>query len=275
MFKRGSGAKKFKNTQSAPLDINEELVYIVNAIGTNSYKIGKSSKKSLKGRLSSIKTGSPLQIQLIATINGGFEIESQIHTELSCFRDKGEWFKIEDYDVINKIIKKYNPESLAKIIKKPSIDDTEDSISKSDKSNEKIASTISEVVSIVNRELAQCKKKLSIESSFNYNVKGLFCERFRELSPLDKSIYIFLNTILKDSRLKTEDENLQKTSVGQREIARKVSCSTGAVSEALRRLDKIGLIIIEQAFAGARCVYHINDIREQSGEKNDSDSTNI
>ena len=106
-------------------------------------------------------------------------------------------------------------------------------------------------------------------------MKGLFCERFRELSPLDKSIYIFLNTILKDSRLKTEDENLQKTSVGQREIARKVSCSTGAVSEALRRLDKIGLIIIEQAFAGARCVYHINDIREQSGEKNDSDSTNI
>lgn len=67
-----------------------EYVYFIGC-GTH-IKIGVADKP--KERLSNLQTANPIQLELIACIRGGYELETQLHERFSSHRVRasGEWF---------------------------------------------------------------------------------------------------------------------------------------------------------------------------------------
>ena len=69
-------------------------VYLINAIGTQKYKIGTT--KDIDARLKSLQTGSPHKLATVKCISGVHLLENRIHRHYCDYRASGEWFNFDD-----------------------------------------------------------------------------------------------------------------------------------------------------------------------------------
>lgn len=70
---------------------DHELVYFMEAIGSNRIKIGITD--SLHSRLTLVKTYSPFPVVIIGCMYGYRELEDEIHHKFRHIRKNGEWFE--------------------------------------------------------------------------------------------------------------------------------------------------------------------------------------
>lgn len=72
---------------------NQKIVYLI----TDGYKlkIGTTTNKNLKKRLSTIQTGNPNKCKVLATIEGDRKKEQELHDRFAKFRGNGEWFSMQ------------------------------------------------------------------------------------------------------------------------------------------------------------------------------------
>lgn len=73
------------------------MIYIVHAIGTTRYKIGKTDK--LEKRLAALQTGSPFPLEVIHSFEAHDETEKVIHEAFAIYRLHGEWFDLPEHVV--------------------------------------------------------------------------------------------------------------------------------------------------------------------------------
>lgn len=73
--------------------MQEGLVYLIRAEGTDLYKIGFTTR-SPEDRRASLQTGNPYPLKVITSWAATFEEERKIHSLLTAFRREGEWFEL-------------------------------------------------------------------------------------------------------------------------------------------------------------------------------------
>jgi len=83
---------------------HETGIYFVLAPDVNRVKIGKS--KNLPNRLTALKTGSPVELELVAYFLGPHDAEPFIHKVFHKYRLHGEWFSY-GY-TIKRVVKRLN-----------------------------------------------------------------------------------------------------------------------------------------------------------------------
>lgn len=72
------------------------MIYFIGSGKTGPVKIGFTSRRDgVQDRLSSLQTGNPEELSVLAVIEGSQKGESQIHKALAANRLKGEWFERE------------------------------------------------------------------------------------------------------------------------------------------------------------------------------------
>lgn len=70
------------------------MIYLIATVDRTACKIGVTS--NLDGRLSSLRNGNHMELELIATRDGSFPLEQAIHFRLADRRLRGEWFTFDD-----------------------------------------------------------------------------------------------------------------------------------------------------------------------------------
>jgi len=75
-------------------------VYLIQAEGTNSYKIGFTNNKPTE-RLKQLQTGNGTKLELVKEFKTkyGSKLEGQLHRHFRSKRTEGEWFMLETEDV--------------------------------------------------------------------------------------------------------------------------------------------------------------------------------
>jgi len=70
-------------------------VYLVNAVGTNKFKIGKT-RVPVSHRIDELQTGCPIRLRYVyhAYVYNMSRIEKELHNQFACFRSIGEWFSL-------------------------------------------------------------------------------------------------------------------------------------------------------------------------------------
>lgn len=89
-------------------------IYIVQAKGTDKYKVGIADKAD--ARLANLQTGSPIPLELLRSVHCDDVrwAERFMHDQLNLYRQSGEWFSLDDkqldavYAILN-IIEDWNP----------------------------------------------------------------------------------------------------------------------------------------------------------------------
>lgn len=71
------------------------MIYVINAIGTNLYKIGFSARENYGDRLNELQTGSPHDLELLLWLDGTMDEEKYLHDSLNAFRYRREWFELD------------------------------------------------------------------------------------------------------------------------------------------------------------------------------------
>ena len=66
------------------------MVYFIQHITTKHIKIGCSER--LKNRLSELQVGNSEKLRIVATCEGSYEEEKQLHKEFKEYKLRGEWF---------------------------------------------------------------------------------------------------------------------------------------------------------------------------------------
>lgn len=69
-------------------------VYIIHAPENGVAKIGFSASPSK--RLSKMLTDSPTALHIVVLLDGGPELEAELHSRFSHLRERGEWFRVTD-----------------------------------------------------------------------------------------------------------------------------------------------------------------------------------
>lgn len=71
------------------------LIYFISADARVRFpvKIGRSTTKAIRGRLSSLQTGMPYKLDYMVVCEAPPEVEQQVHREFAHLRLEGEWFK--------------------------------------------------------------------------------------------------------------------------------------------------------------------------------------
>jgi hypothetical protein len=75
-------------------------IYLVSAIGTNKFKIGKTCV-SVAHRIDVLQTGCPIRLRYVyhAYVRDISQVEKELHRQFACFRNIGEWFTFSHADV--------------------------------------------------------------------------------------------------------------------------------------------------------------------------------
>ncbi len=75
------------------------MVYLINAIGADHYKIGIAD--DIPKRIRQLQTGNPIDLVLVCTIYSRHakNKESELHDRFTDLNIRGEWFKLSDKDV--------------------------------------------------------------------------------------------------------------------------------------------------------------------------------
>lgn len=89
--------------------VSRHMIYFARSGADGPVKIGTST--SVDGRLKSMQTGHAAKLNLIATMDGGAEVESMLHKRFKHLHVHGEWFKYEGRlkSFIEKLIAKQDP----------------------------------------------------------------------------------------------------------------------------------------------------------------------
>ena len=82
------------------------FVYIIAATGLDLVKIGFS--QTPHSRLSTLQTGSPVELELVATWQGTERDEREIHRVLAEFRTKREWFSLSPAEASRRLDTYFN-----------------------------------------------------------------------------------------------------------------------------------------------------------------------
>lgn len=77
-------------------------VYLLNAWGTDNYKIGVT-KRDIDKRIKQLQTGCPDEIVLVKKFDCEYyrKVEGWLHRQHGSKRIEGEWFILEDDDIKN------------------------------------------------------------------------------------------------------------------------------------------------------------------------------
>lgn len=84
---------------SSPILVEDEtilpLIYFISADARVRFpvKIGRSTSKAIRGRLSSLQTGMPYKLDYMVVCEAPPEVEQQVHRAFAHLRLEGEWFK--------------------------------------------------------------------------------------------------------------------------------------------------------------------------------------
>lgn len=78
-----------------------EVVYVIGARGGTVVKIGTTTQP--ERRLRSIQGMSPLPLEMIWSVPGGYELESRLHAAFADHRVHGEWFDFGDANPVDAI----------------------------------------------------------------------------------------------------------------------------------------------------------------------------
>jgi hypothetical protein len=75
-------------------------IYLVNAVGTNKFKIGKTAG-SVAHRIKDLQIGSPIRLRYVyhAYVDRMNRTERELHYQFAYFRSIGEWFSLSDTNV--------------------------------------------------------------------------------------------------------------------------------------------------------------------------------
>ncbi len=92
----------------------QPLVYFIQAVDGGPIKIGKSNVVQLRARVAELQTGNPAELRVIGCIAGDHETERQLHSALTQYRVRGEWFEDTDVvrGVINDLVREHGIEAL-------------------------------------------------------------------------------------------------------------------------------------------------------------------
>ena len=86
------------NSTTGTLVMCEGIVYIIRAVGTDFYKVGYTKDDHPEKRVSSMQTGCPLELKIIAYYaNKTVKDERYLHGLMEIYHVRGEWFR---YNVI-------------------------------------------------------------------------------------------------------------------------------------------------------------------------------
>ena len=83
------------------IDTNSSYVYIIKNMDTGNIKIGVSN--DVQKRLNTFRTGNDCQLELVyksVVCSNSFSIESSVHEYFKDYRVRGEWFKVNESEVI-------------------------------------------------------------------------------------------------------------------------------------------------------------------------------
>lgn len=73
--------------------------YFIEATGTGLVKIGYAT--NLAARFSALQTSSPVKLKLLGSVEGGAEVEGELHFRFAAHRSHGEWFRrCEEIDAV-------------------------------------------------------------------------------------------------------------------------------------------------------------------------------
>ncbi len=77
-------------------------VYLINAYGTDLYKIGITTG-NVEKRIKQLKTGNPYELTLVNVFECEYhrKVESWMHKRYSNQREEGEWFTLKDENVFS------------------------------------------------------------------------------------------------------------------------------------------------------------------------------
>jgi hypothetical protein len=75
---------------------SESCVYLIGAAGSTVAKIGKST--DVQGRRGALQTGSPVKLEILATVPGDIDLEGALHAHFEPQRLHGEWFDFGEMD---------------------------------------------------------------------------------------------------------------------------------------------------------------------------------
>lgn len=78
------------------------LIYLINEIGTDNYKIGITRSNTEKKRRKTLQTGNSIELETtyIHQTEYPFKIESMLHFHYINQRVKGEWYELSTDDVL-------------------------------------------------------------------------------------------------------------------------------------------------------------------------------
>lgn len=74
---------------------HHSVVYFISCKPVKSIKVGVTV--NLNARLETIRTGCPLEIELVGTVSGSFDTEKEIHSKLAGWHIRGEWFHLNEF----------------------------------------------------------------------------------------------------------------------------------------------------------------------------------
>ena len=83
------------------IDTNSSYVYIIKNMDTGNIKIGVSN--DVQKRLNTFRTGNDCQLELVyksVICSNSFSIEQSVHEYFKYYRVRGEWFKVNESEVI-------------------------------------------------------------------------------------------------------------------------------------------------------------------------------
>lgn len=78
-------------------DTAQSCIYAIRAIGTNRIKIGTTL--NLQKRRSSVQTGCPYPVEIVAYWEGDYRLETLIHRYFEKRRKQGEWFEVSIQEI--------------------------------------------------------------------------------------------------------------------------------------------------------------------------------
>ena len=67
------------------------VIYFIQSGGDGPIKIGRAS--NLAKRVAELQCGNPSPLVILASIHGGYDVETRFHRHLSAHRLRGEWFE--------------------------------------------------------------------------------------------------------------------------------------------------------------------------------------
>lgn len=83
--------------------VKKGYVYLINAVGTNKYKIGVTCKNDVNERVKELQTGNGEELELVNYFftDYPYRVEKNLHLLYHVERKKGEWFEFNNSEPLS------------------------------------------------------------------------------------------------------------------------------------------------------------------------------